>query len=260
MVFILSALWWIRIRGLWKLPDGRDWLWEKLGLVLMDRAMFSQSVQFSQFSCSAVSDSLQLHGLQDARLPCPSPTPGAHIHRVGDAIQPSHPWSSPSSPALNLSQHQGLFQEVSSSHPVAKVLSLIQYSVEGQGCVYSLLFDLRPSYGRGNEDNGDLLQKVLCTHCYIQYPWPWSRLLLTHASGQRLLDIHRQDWVSLLWGHCSFLLDLGVHKVLSVPSKNLFPQSCESSVIKSHWPQKSNSLGVLSPFVRSPDREICCRS
>ena len=93
-----------------------------------------------------------------------------HIHRVGDAIQPSHPLSSPSSPALNLSQHQGLFQGVSSSHPVAKVLSLIQYSVEGQGCVHSLLFDLRPSYGRGNEDNGDLLQKVLCTHCYIQYP------------------------------------------------------------------------------------------
>ena len=45
-----------------------------------------------------------------------------HVHCVGDAIQPSHPLSSPSSPALNLSQHQGLFQWVSSSHPVAKVL------------------------------------------------------------------------------------------------------------------------------------------
>ena len=33
-----------------------------------------------------------------------------HVHRVGDAIQPSHPLSSPSPPALNLSQHQGLFQ------------------------------------------------------------------------------------------------------------------------------------------------------
>ena len=45
-----------------------------------------------------------------------------HVHWVGDAIQPSHPLSSPSSPALNLSQHQGLFQRVNSSHEVAKVL------------------------------------------------------------------------------------------------------------------------------------------
>ena len=46
---------------------------------------------------------------------------------------------------------------------------------------------------------------------------------------QRLLDTHRQVWVGL-WGHCSFLLSLGVHKVLFVPSKSLFPQSCVSLV------------------------------
>ena len=45
-----------------------------------------------------------------------------HIHWVGDAIKPSHPLSSPSPPALNLSQHQGLLKSVSSSHQVAKVL------------------------------------------------------------------------------------------------------------------------------------------
>ena len=45
-----------------------------------------------------------------------------HVHRIGDAIQPSPPLSSPSPPALNLSQHQGLFQWVSSSHQGAKVL------------------------------------------------------------------------------------------------------------------------------------------
>ena len=45
-----------------------------------------------------------------------------HVHRVGDAIQPSQPLSSPSPPAFNLSQHQGLFQGVSSSHQVSKVL------------------------------------------------------------------------------------------------------------------------------------------
>ena len=47
-----------------------------------------------------------------------------HIHQVGDAIQPSHPLSPPSPPALNLSQHQGLFQGVSSSNQMAKVLEL----------------------------------------------------------------------------------------------------------------------------------------
>ena len=45
-----------------------------------------------------------------------------HVLWVSDAIQPSHPLSSPSPPALNLSQHQGLFQWVSSSHQVAKIL------------------------------------------------------------------------------------------------------------------------------------------
>ena len=48
--------------------------------------------------------------------------------------------------------------------------SLIQFFVDGQGCVPSLLFDLRLNYGGGNEDNGDLLQKVLYLHYCIQCP------------------------------------------------------------------------------------------
>ena len=47
-----------------------------------------------------------------------------HVHWVGDAIQPSHSLLSPSPPTFNLSQHQGLFQWVSVSHQVAKVLEL----------------------------------------------------------------------------------------------------------------------------------------
>ena len=47
-----------------------------------------------------------------------------HVYWVGDAIQPSHPLSFPSLPAFNLSQHQGLFKWVSSSHQVAKILEL----------------------------------------------------------------------------------------------------------------------------------------
>ena len=46
--------------------------------------------------------------------------------------------------------------------------SLIQFSTDGLGCVPSLLFDLRPNYGRSNEDNVDLLQNVQCTHCCTQ--------------------------------------------------------------------------------------------
>ena len=49
-------------------------------------------------------------------------SPQTHVHGVSDAIQPSHPLLSPSLPAPNPSQHSGLFQRVSSSHQVAKVL------------------------------------------------------------------------------------------------------------------------------------------
>ena len=48
----------------------------------------------------------------------------AHLHRVGDAIQPSHPLLSLSPPALNHSQHQSLLQRTDSLHPGAKMLEL----------------------------------------------------------------------------------------------------------------------------------------
>ena len=66
-----------------------------------------------QFSRSVVSNSLRPHQSQHARLPCPSQLPEftqTHVHRVCDAIQPSHPRSFPSPPAPNPSQHQRLFQ------------------------------------------------------------------------------------------------------------------------------------------------------
>ena len=72
-----------------------------------------------------MSDSLRPHGLQHARLPVHHQLPEStqpHILWVDDAIQPSHPLLFPSPPALNLSQHQGLFQWLSSSLQVAKVL------------------------------------------------------------------------------------------------------------------------------------------
>ena len=65
----------------------------------------------------------------------------------------------------------------------------------------------------------------------------------------RLLDTHRQVWVSLLWGHCSFLLGPGAHKVLFVTSKSLFPQSCVSS--------DSSIVGLMATFSKS-DFAIPC--
>ena len=97
MVFILSAIWWRRIRGLWKLPNGRDWLRGKLGLVL-------------------------IHWIFNLIFCC---------------------WV---------------------------------------GVCFLRVIYLRPNCGGGNEDNGDLLQNVPCTHCYGQWPQPCSRLPPTRAS------------------------------------------------------------------------------
>ena len=71
--------------------------------------------------------------LQYTRLPCPSPSPGvcsAHAHWASDAIQPSYPLLPPSPPAFNLSQHQGLFQWVSSSYQVPRLLGLQHQSFQ----------------------------------------------------------------------------------------------------------------------------------
>ena len=71
--------------------------------------------QFSSVDCSMPGFSVHHQLLELAQT---------HVHQVNDGIQPSHPLSSPSPPAFNLSQHQDPFQWVSSSHQVAKVLEL----------------------------------------------------------------------------------------------------------------------------------------
>ena len=122
MVFSLSALWWRRIRGLWKFPDGRDWLRGKLGFVLLGRAMLSKS--------------------------------------------------------------------------------LIQFPVNGRGYVPSLLFDLRPNYGGGNEDNGSLLQKVPCTKTiqvwHKSNPLDYTVEVTNRFKGLDLIDrVPEELWMEL---------------------------------------------------------------
>ena len=99
---------------------------EVIHSIFIPLLIFMEFIAYSvQFSCSVMSDSLWPLESQHTRPPCPSPTPEftqIHVHWVGDAIEPSHPLSSASPPDLNLSQHQSLFQWVSSLHQVAKVL------------------------------------------------------------------------------------------------------------------------------------------
>ena len=98
----------------WVWVDSRSWWWTGRPGVLW----FSSVAQ----SCPTLWDPMNYStpGVSvHHQLPESTQT---HVHWVSDAIQPSHPLSSPSPPALNLSQHQGLFQWVSSSHLVAKVL------------------------------------------------------------------------------------------------------------------------------------------
>ena len=66
-------------------------------------------------------------------------------------------------------------------------------------------------------------------HALLHSVPPTLQQVTADPPSARLLDTHRQVWVSLLWGPCSFLLGPGAHKVLSVHSKSLFPQSCVSS-------------------------------
>ena len=96
----------------------------------------------SQFSHSVVSNSLGLHGLQHARPPCPSPTPGVCLNSC-----PLCQWCYPtislllssSSPALNLSQHHGLFQWVGFLHQMVKVLEFQLWNQSSQ-CIFRFDF------------------------------------------------------------------------------------------------------------------------
>ena len=106
--------------------------------------------------------------------------------------------------------------------------SLIQFSVDGWGCVPSLLF----TWGQTMVE----VTKIMTTSFKRSHAGTatLSAPTLQQATADprlrwRLLDAPWKVWVSLLWGHCSFLLGPGAHKVLFVPSKSLFPQSCVSS-------------------------------
>ena len=149
VVFILSALRWIRIRGLWKLSDGRDWLWGNLGLVVMG---------------------------------------GARLNK-----------------------------------------SLIQFSVDGRGCVPFLLFGLRVG-----------IKRTYASTVVFSAPTPWQATVDPRLCW-RLLDTHRQVWVSLLWVTAPFSW------VLVCTSFCLCPQESISPILCTFWQLYGGPTGGLMP-------------
>ena len=170
------------IMDFWKLLPDFKALWPGLGKQDKDSSV--------QFSCSVVSDSLWPHEPQHARPPyhhLPESTQ-THVHRVNDAIQPSHPLSS-TSPALSLSQHQGLFKwvsflQMSQSFQMSQCIRWPKY--------WSFSFNISPS----NEHPG-----------LISFRMNWLDLLAVQRTIKSLLQ-HHSSKASILWHLAFFIVQL----------------------------------------------------
>ena len=111
-MFIAALFIIARTRKQPRCPSADEWI----------RRLWSDQIRSVAQSCLTLCDSMNR---STPGLPVQHQLPEFtqnHVHQVSDAIQPSHPLSSPSPPAPNPSQHQSLFQWVNSSHQVAKVL------------------------------------------------------------------------------------------------------------------------------------------
>ena len=97
--------------------------------------------------------------------------------------------------------------------------SLIQFSVNGWGCVPSLLLDLRSNYGGGNEDNDDFLLKAALSV-------PCSRPPPTHGSARDSWTLTGKSGSVSCGGHCSFLLDPGAQSSVCALQESVSPVLC----------------------------------
>ena len=146
----------------------------------MFKHFFHSSVQFSSVTQSC----LTLCNPMDCSTPglpvhhqLPEFTQ-THVHWVGDAIQPSHPLSSPSPPTFNLFHHQGLFKWVSSSHRWPKYRSFS--------------FNISPA----REHSG-----------LISFKMDWLDLIAVQGTLKSLLQ-HHSSKVSILWCSAFFIVQL----------------------------------------------------
>ena len=122
-----------------------------------------------------------------------------HVHWVSDAIQPSHPLSSPSPPAFNLSQHQGLFKWVNSSHQVARGLE----------------FQLQP-------------QSFQWISGLISFRIDWLDLLAVQGTLKSLLQ-HHSSKISILWHSAFFIVQLSHPHMTIGKTIALIRQTCWQS-------------------------------
>ena len=147
------------------------------------------SVQFSSVaqSCLTLCDPMN-HSMPG--LPVHHQLPEftqTHIHWVGDAIQPSHSLSSPSPPALNLSQHQDLFQWVSSSHQVAKIL---EFQLQHQSFQWTLSTDFL------RMDSLDLLAVQGTLKSLLQHHSSKASILL-HSAKEFYSPLYSPTFISI---------------------------------------------------------------
>ena len=125
-----------------------------------------------------------------------------HFHWVSDNIKPSHPLSFPSPPAFNLSQHQGLFQRVSSSHQLSKVL---EFQLQHQTFQWKLRTDILRTDGfdplSDQRTLKSLLQhyssKALILQCSTLFMVQFSHLyMITGKTITDLMDLCQQSNVT----------------------------------------------------------------
>ena len=144
-----------------------------------------------------------------------------HVHWVGDVIQPSHSLSSPSPPALNLSQYQGPFKWVSSSHQVAKVLEL---QLQHQSFQWIFRVDFLE----------DWLVWSPCSPRDSQESSPTPQFKSINSSVLILSHKHQKLWTP----------------ILRVPTDNLESSGSDPSHIGSPWhhpSEVSTSICLLAP-------------
>ena len=144
-----------------------------------------------------------------------------HAHRVGDAIQPTHPLASPSPPAPNPSQHQGLFQWVNSLHEVPKGYSSSNIS---STCMINFLLNV--------------ISISVQALCYFFH----TKLKHTHTHTQVSLDL-----ISLFRCHTALLLVCCYPVSVLFPS-NLFHSTEPHSKQGLHWPSCYSIPNQVSNF------------
>ena len=148
-----------------------------------------------------------------------------HVHWISDAIQPSHPLSSPSPPALNLSQHQGLFKWVSSLYQVSKY--------------WSFSFNISPS----NEHPG-----------LISFRMDWSDLLVVQGTLKSLLQ-HHSSKASILRCSAFFIVQLSNPDMTTEKTIGLTRQTFVGKVMTLFF----NMLSRLSIFLGLPANKLLVR-